>query len=465
MCGIVGIVSGKDVIRPITLCLYDLTHRGEQGVGVAVSDGENLKEHKREGLVTEAFNEGNSQELFGQLSGKFGVGHVLYSTVGKEDEEKQSKTLQPLIGSFQDHPFAVALNGNLIDLDELRKEAENKGYKFRSETSDTEVIVALLSTSSEKNFREAVIKVLPRLKGAFALAILFRDEVIGVRDKFGIRPLCLGWKDGSFILASEGCAFHTLGGRFVREISPGEIIVLGKNGIEDSFIWAESPQCRFCILEYIYFARPDSEFQGKSVRSYRIKAGQIIAKEHPVEADIVCSIPESGEIYNIGIAQATGLPIDKAIFRNRYYSKRTFLSPRETDRRALQRIKLYVLREVVHEKRVVLSEDSVIRANVATEVVAMMREAGAVEVHLRVGSSPIYFSCFLGIDMPTRGELIAASFTEEEIGKKIIQVDSIGYLSLEGMIEATGLPKENFCTGCFTGKYPVEPPSNLKPPS
>lgn len=458
MCGIVGIAGNKDVIRGIAHGLYDLQHRGEQAVGVVVFDGRNLKEHKRKGLVTETFNEENEQELFKQLSGKSGIGHVLYSTVGGENEEKQSKTLQPLIGRFHNQPFAVAHNGNLIEIEELRKEAKSKGYNFQSEVSDTEVIVALLSTSLEEDFLEALKRVLPRLKGSFSLVILFKDKVIGARDKFGIRPICLGWKDGSFILASEDCAFHTMGGRFVREILPGEIIILSKEGIENSFIWAEKPQCRFCILEYIYFARPDSEFCGQSVYSYRKKAGESVAKEHQVPADIVCAVPESGEIYNYSIAHILGIETDKGIFRNRYYSKRTFLTSRETDRRELQRIKLYVLRKVVHGQRVVLAEDSVIRASVATEVVAMMREAGAIEVHLRIGSSLIRFPCFLGIDMPTRGELIAASFTEDEIGKKIIQADSIGYLSLEGMIEATGLPRENLCLGCFTGEYPVKPP-------
>jgi len=455
MCGIFGMVSNQqDVARRISFGLYDLQHRGQEAVGIVVSDVKNIKECRRKGLVAEVFNEEEGERILGQLPGRFGVGHTLYSTIGKGGEEKQPKTFQPLIGDFHGQPFALAHNGNLIHLEELRKEVEEKGYNFQSEVSDTEVIIALLSTSREKDFLEALLGVLPRLKGAFALVILFKDKVIGIRDKFGIRPLCLGRQEGSFILASEDCALHTLRGNFIREICPGELIILGENGIERSLTWAENPQLRFCIFEYIYFARPDSRLLGQRVYSYREMAGQIVAEEHPIEADIVCAVPESGEIYNIGVSQVLGLPLVRAIFRNRYFPGRTFLAPRETDRKSLQRIKFYILRELVHEKRVVITEDSIIRANVSPELVAMLREAGAREVHLRVGSSPIRFPCHLGIDMATHGELVAADLTEEEVGRKVIQTDTLGYLSLEGMVKASSLSKEKLCLGCFTGEYP-----------
>jgi amidophosphoribosyltransferase len=463
MCGIFGIVSNENVASRIVLGLYDLQHRGEQGVGVVVSDGTKLCVHKEEGLVTEVFNEKNREALFKELSGRTGIGHTLYSTIGKGGEEKQPKTFQPLIGQFHGQPFAVAHNGNLIRLKKLRKKAEEKGYQFQSEVSDTEVIVALLSTSSEKDFKTALLKVLPQLEGAFALVILFGNKVIGIRDKYGIRPLCLGRDGTSFILASEECAFNTMGASFIKEINPGEFIELGENGIEDSFVWAESPQLRLCIFEYIYFARPDSRLAGKRVNSYRYEGGEIVAREHPAEADIVCSVPESGEIYNYGVAQVLGIPVRKAIFRNRYFARRTFMEPRETDRRELQKRKFYVLKEIVYNKRVVITEDSIVRANVSPAIVAMLREAGANEVHERVGSSPLRYPCFLGIDIPVRVELAAASLTEEEVGRKVVKADSLGYLSLEGMIKSSGLPRENLCLGCFIGKegYPIEPPSEI----
>ena len=468
-CGVFGIVSNEKVILKITLGLYGIQHRGEQAVGVATFDGSKLNFHKEEGLVTEVFNDKNRDALFERLPGNWGIGHTLYSTIGKTGDEKQPKMFQPLIGEFHGQPLALAHNGTLVDLDGLRKEAEEKGYQFQSSISDTEVIIALLSVSPDKDFLEALLKVLPRLKGAFALTILFQDKVIGVRDRFGIRPLCLGRDETSFMLASEESAFHPVRGNFIREIQPGEVIVLGKNGIESTFIWAENPKLRICIFEHIYFARPDSRLAGRSVYSYRDNAGYQVAIEHPVEADIVCSAPESGEIYNYGVSRALGIPLGKAIFRSRYFPGRTFMYTRDIDRRSVQRIKLYVLREVVHGKKIVLTEDSIIRANVSPVVVAMLREAGATEVHERVGSSPLRWPCFLGIDIPTRVELAAASLTEEEVGRKVVRADSLGYLSHEGMIKASGLPRENLCLGCFIGRegYPIEPPQNFdfKPPS
>jgi len=456
MCGIFGIVSNEDVASKIVFGLYDLQHRGEQAAGVAGFDGKKLRYHKEEGLVTEVFNERKREELFKKLSGRFGIGHTLYSTIGVGGEKKQPRTFHPLIGEFHGQPFALAHNGNLIKLDELRREAKEKGYHFQSEFSDTEVIVALISVSPEKDFLEALGKVLPRLIGAFSLVILFNDKVIGVRDKYGIRPLCLGRDERSFILASESCAFHTIGADFLREIQPGELIVLGKNGIENSFIWADNPRPKLCIFELIYFARPDSQLAGRTVNSYRDNAGYKVALEHPVEADIVCSVPESGEIYNYGVSRALNIPVKKAISRNRYFATRTFMSPREIGRRNLQGRKFYILEEAIQGKRVMITEDSIIRGNVAPEIVAMLRQAGASEIHLRVGSSPIRWPCFLGIDIPTKEELIAADLTEEEVGRKIIRADSLGYLSLEGMIKASGLSKEDLCLGCFTGEYPIE---------
>lgn len=467
MCGVFGIVSNESVASRITFGLHGTQHRGEQGVGIVVSDGDELLSHREEGVVTEVFNNRDRERILGGLLGRSGIGHNLYSTVGKEGEEKQTRFFQPLVGNFHGKPFALAHNGNLIELEELRKEAEARGYRFQSGVSDTEVIVALLSTSPERDFTEALRKVLLRLRGAFALTILFGDKVIGVRDRHGIRPLCLGRDRSSFLLASEECAFYTMGGSFIREIDAGEAIILGENGIESAFTWADDSKLSLCIFELIYFARPDSRLAGRSGNFYRENAGLKVAIEHPVEADIVCSVPESGEIYNNSVAQALGIPVRRGILRSRYFTTRAFLAPRDMDRPGLARIKFRVLREVVHEKRVVLVEDSIVRADTSPVVVAMVREAGAREVHLRVGSPPLCYPCFLGIDIPTRVELAAASLTVEELGRKVIQADSLGYLSLEGMIESSGLSREKLCLGCFTGEYPVEPPKNWdqKPPS
>lgn len=452
MCGIFGIVSNENVARQISLGLYDLQHRGEQGAGMAVFDGDTYWAHKGEGLVIQVFPE----EVIREAVGNFGIGYTRYSTIGDLEREDFFHNIQPLRGRFQGESFWVAHNGNLVDLDALRKEAEGAGYRFRT-TSDTEVIVGLLSVAKEKDFLEALIDVLPKLKGAFSLVILHKNQVIGVRDMFGIRPLCIGRNESSFIVASESCAFHTLQGNFLFDVKPGEIIVLDQDGINSQFIWAGNPQLKLCIVELIYFARPDSVLDGQSVYFYRERAGELLAKEHPVEADVVIAVPTSGEIYDLGLSRESGIPLGRGIFRNRYFATRTFLTRRGTDRAALQRIKLHPLRRVVHDKRVLVTDDSIIRGNVIPSVVAMLREEGAAEVHVRVGSSPICNICYLGMDMATKGELIASSLQAEEV-RKYIQADSLGYLSVEGMVEASGFNRENLSLGCFTGEYAVEPP-------
>jgi len=470
MCGIFGIVSDEEVASKITLGIYDLQHRGEQALGIATSDGSTICHYKETGLVTEVFRDEKRDEIIGKLPGRFGIGHALYSTVGKIGETKQTKTFQPLLGDFHGKIFALGHNGNLINLDPLRKEAEAKGYRFQSQVSDTEVIVALIATSQKSEFLEAVLEVLPKLEGAFALVILHKDKVIGVRDRHGIRPLCVGQTDSSFILASEECALHTLIGTLIREVRPGELIVLGENGIESSLIWIDSAlvKPRLCIMELVYFARPDSTIGGREVYFYRDNAGFEVATEHPIKtADFVSSVPESGAIYNYGVSRALNISVRRAISRNRYYATRTFLTPRETDRKLLQRTKFYILRELVYGKIMVITEDSIIRGNVCPEVVRMLRMAGAAEVHMRVGSAPVRYPCFLGIDISIQKELIAFNRTIEQTRTEVIHVDSLGYLSLEGMIKSSGLPKENLCLGCFTGEYPIEPPKDLqltKPP-
>ncbi len=464
MCGVFGIVGNEPVASTARVGLYDLQHRGEQGFGIATSDGRKLYLFRSPGLVTEVFQGDESSEdaLAKKLPGDIGIGHCLYSTVGKNDGGEQPLTLQPLTGDFHGEQFALGHNGNLINLAGLRREAEGQGFKFQFPDSDTEVLVALLSVSKKTDFIEALLEVLPRLQGSFSLVILLKDKVIGVRDQNGIRPLCLGRISTThYVIASENCALHTLGGSFIREIRPGELIILSRNGVEKSMIWAKSPSLKLCLMEFIYFARPDSTLGGRSVHSYRDGAGQAVALEHPIKgADLISSVPESGSLYNYGVAQVLGVPVKRAISRNRYYARRTFLMPRKTNRKSLQGSKFFVLRDLVSGKIIIITEDSVIRGNVAPEVVAMLRRMGACEVHLLVGSSPIRWPCFLGIDIPTQNELIAANCSVKEVERKI-SVDSLGYLSIKGMIESTGLPETSLCLGCFSGCYPVAPPPEL----
>lgn len=457
MCGIFGISEKNgEVIDKIIRGNYDQQNRGEQASGGATFDGKKLHWYSDEGLVAEVFSERN-KEKWSKLKGNCGIGHNLYSTIGRGGEKKQAKTFQPLIGSFGGQLFALAHNGNLVRLEKLRRKAKKAGYKFKSKVSDTEVIVALLSTSKKKNFLDALKEVLPQLEGAFSLVILYKNKVIGVRDSNGIRPICIGKNSHSYILASESCVFYNLGAHLVREVQPGEVVVLGDGKIERSFRWADKTQLRLCVFEFVYFARPDSIFCGKSVCSYRNNAGEITAREHPVEADMVMPVPESGRIYDHGFSTVSGIPVREGIFRNRYITVKTFLTPRDVDKNTLQVIKLHPLKNVMACKRICLTDDSLIRSYAIRKTVEKARGDGAaVEVHVRVCSPPVKHRCHLGIDMSTKEELIAAQHSAEEICE-IICADSLGYLSVEGMIEAIGIPENNLCMGCFTGKYPVDP--------
>lgn len=456
MCGIIGTAAKKEnVIPSLMLGLNDLQHRGEQACGFATSNGSSFRHHAETGLVTEVFNEGDRGQLFEKMAGNLGIGHVLYSTVGRSGEKKQPRTLQPLVGDFHGTPFALGHNGNLVGLGTLREEAKLAGYTFKSEASDTEVIVALLSISKEADFIKALESVLPKLKGAFALIILYKDKVIGVRDRNGIRPLCIGYNSSSYVLASESCPFFSLNINFIRELRPGEVVVLDQYGIQTNFLWTGDAKLRFSIFELVYFARPDSIMLGKSVWSYRDAAGTITAQEHSASADVVMYVPESGKIYGEAYATGVKVPFKQGLFRGRYHTTRSFLTARETDRRGLQRIKIHPLKDVIRGNRVVIVEDSLVRGSVIPETVGMIREAGATEVHVRVCSAPVCSTCHLGIDMADLKDLPAASLSVPDINKIVVRAESLGYLSFEKMVAATGVPAENLCLGCFNGDYPV----------
>lgn len=463
MCGILGIScsnchkEGQQVFHKLMICGNDICHRGEQAWGILTSNGNNMFCHRQEGRFSEGITEKKAVALANKMQGNKGLAHALYSTVGKSGQKKQTKNIQPRMAYFRGKPFGLVYNGNIYDLSLLRERVKRAGWDLKSDVSDTEVIVALIATSQKTDFIEALKEVLPLLKGAFALAILYNDKIIGIRDRCGIRPLCIGYNDDSFILSSESCALYPVGAKFIREVRPGEIVVIGDRGIEKYIKWTDNTCCQFCIFEFVYFARPDSRLcNSRSAYYYRNKAGIILAKEAPVKADLIISAPAGGDIFAEAYASELGIPFRQGLFKNRF-GIRTFMAPRGTNRRKLQRIKLHPLGEIIWGKRICILEDSIVRSNVCPETVAMCFEAGATEVHVRVGSAPIIASCYYGIDMPTKGELAAANFTVEQIREQI-GADSLAYISLDGMINATGLPRNQLCLGCFTGEYPIEPP-------
>jgi len=464
MCGVLGMICsncrrGKQQVFPrLMTCGNDISHRGEQAWGIVTSDGQSMFCHRQEGRFGEGITEDKAAELSERMQGDIGLAHTLYSTIGKSGQKKQPRSIQPAVAEFHGKPFALVYNGNIYDLSGLRETARTAGWKFESEVSDTEVIVALIATSPETDFIEALKRILPQLKGAFALGIVYDNKIIGVRDRCSVRPLCVGYNDDVFILASESCAFYPVGAKFIREVRPGEIVVIGEKGIERFVRWTENTCCRFCIFEFIYFARPDSRLcGGRTAYHYRNKAGLIMAKESPVDVDLIIPVPVGGDIFADSYASELGIALRQGLFKNRL-GIRTFMTPRGTDRRALQRIKLHPLEEVIWGKRICLIEDSLVRLKVIPETALMCYEAGAKEVHVRVFSAPIRHRCYNGIDMATEAELAAANFSVEEIREQA-GVDSLVYLGLEGMIAATGLSRDMLCLACFNGDYPVEPPT------
>ena len=470
MCGIIGVISkARDVIGDGIVLLGAENHRGGQSCGGATYDGKKLHHYYGEGKVSEVFGR-RDQKKWSKLVGSVCTLHTLYSTVGKNNGEKQPMTRQPVIFKHCGLKGAISHNGNIIGLDELRELAKKGGYKkFKSETSDTEVVAALLSISKEEDFLKALIEVLKKIegKGSFSFVILYEGKLYGVRDQNGIRPLCIIKKNGkggdcdSYIFASESSVFPALDAtRFVRNVDIGEIVVLGPDGIERSVKWTENVSWKFCICEFIYFANPASRFFGKSVYSFRVKAGEKSAKKHPVKADVVVPIPESGRGYSDGFSSESGIVNRQGLIKYRD-TVRTFMQPREIDRSMSQISKLQAIPDVMDGQDVCLVEDSVFRGSVAPAVVKMSREHGCARgVHLRICSPPVCHCCHLGLDTSTKKELVASHMTVQEIRDKIIHSDSLEFLSVEELKEVLteiGLFPDNFCMGCFTGEYPVTP--------
>lgn len=448
-CGVFGIHGHPRAAEIAYLGLFALQHRGEESAGICTSDGKQLHLYKNLGLVGDVFNE----EALKKLPGHAAIGHVRYSTTG-------STTLanaQPIKVDYSRGQVAVAHNGNLVNARYLRDELEAYGSIF-SGTTDSEIIVHLMAKPSYSNVKESVLGMAGKIEGAFTLTLLTEHELIGVRDPQGFRPLCLGKLDGAWVLASENCALELIEAEFIREIEPGEVIIIDERDTRSFHPFeGEKTHRAFCAFEHVYFSRPDSRIFGENVGMVRERLGRILAKEHPAGADIVVPVPDSGNFAALGFSSESGIPLAHGFTRNHYIG-RTFINPTQSVRTLKVKIKLNPIREVVEGKRVVVVDDSIVRGNTSRSRVKLLRRAGAKEVHMRISCPPHISPCFYGIDFPSKEELLASTHSMEEI-KKFLDVDSIGYLSQEGLLEAVsgGRPeaKGNFCTACWTGKYPT----------
>jgi amidophosphoribosyltransferase len=442
-CGVFGIYApGVDVARITFFGLYALQHRGQESAGIATADGKKIYLHTSMGLVSQAFTEDELAELHGHIA----IGHTRYSTTGSS----RACNAQPILVGTNSSTIALGHNGNIVNAKFLQAELCQQGFNFDTST-DSEIIANLITSSTEKNQVDKIKYAMRRLQGAYSLVIMTKDKLIGVRDPMGVRPLCLGTIDGGWVIASESCALGHVGAQFIREIEPGEIVVINKNGVK-SFT-EESSRKALCIFEYIYFARPDSVIQGKLLYPARQAMGRILAREYPVDADLVMGVPDSATAAGIGYSVASGIPYCEGLIKNRYVG-RTFIEPDQRLRDLGVKLKFNPLAQTITGKRLIVVDDSIVRGTTTPKVVAMLRKAGAKEVHLRICSPPIRHPCFFGVDMATRWELIAAQKTIPEI-RDAIGADSLGYISIEGLIESVGLPKDMFCLACFTGDYPI----------
>jgi amidophosphoribosyltransferase len=441
-CGVVGIAGVKGAAELASLALHALQHRGQESAGITVADGLCVQTHKRMGMVADIFDETTVKTL----PGHFAIGHVRYSTSGSS----ALINAQPIQVASAKGAISLAHNGNLVNAPQLRKTMEEHGSIF-STTSDSEVILHLVARSQAATVADSLMEALPLVKGAYSLVVLTHDKLIAARDPMGFRPLCLGRFQDSYVVASESCAFDIIGARYLRDIEPGELVILGEGELASRRL-APKAQEQFCVFEHVYFSRPDSKIFGVSVEWARRRSGEILGREAPADADLVMAVPDSSNTAALGYSRATGLPFELALIRNHYVG-RTFISPAQKVRDMSVRIKFNPVREVLEGKRVVMVDDSIVRGTTMRKLVKLVRNAGAREVHLRIASPPVTSPCFYGIDTPRRKELIASSHTVEEIAT-YLRVDSLHYLSLAGLLEATG-EGPRYCTSCFTGKYPV----------
>ena len=442
-CGIFGVYApGEDVARLTFFALFALQHRGQESAGIATTDGKRLQVYARMGLVSQVFTEDSLSHLKGDIA----IGHNRYSTRGSS----RVVNAQPLIVGNGENAIAIAHNGNIVNAEHLYQELSDMGYTFHTST-DTEVIANLILSSPEKSWVDKIKYAMHRLQGAYSLTIMTNHTLYGVRDPFGVRPLCLGTINGDWVIASESCALDHIGASFIREIEPGEIVSVTDNGV-DSY-QEEVGRRALCIFEYIYFARPDSVINGRLLYPARLAMGEGLAEEHQVDADLVMGVPDSATAAGIGYARCSGIPLCEGLLKNRYVG-RTFIEPDQRIRDLGVKLKFNPLPQMLNGKRMVVVDDSIVRGTTTPKVVKLLRRAGAKEVHMRICAPPIRYPCFFGVDMATRAELIAAHKTVPEV-RDFIGADSLGYLSIDGLIKAVALPKDIFCLACFTGDYPI----------
>ena len=452
-CGVFGVwAPGEEVAKLSFYGLYALQHRGTESAGIATSDGERILIFKDMGLVSQVFTEGDLATLKGNLA----IGHCRYSTTGSSTWVNAQPTLRPT----KYGTLALAHNGNLTntgDLAELVQKLEGSATSMSGITTDTEIMTALIALQDEKNVEASALAVLPQLEGAFSLVFMDEHTLYAARDRHGVRPLVLGKLETGWVVASESAALDIVGAAFVREIEPGEFIAIDVNGVRSQH-WAEA-QPKGCLFEYVYLARPDTTIAGSGIHKTRVAIGAQLAKEAPAEADLVIPVPESGTPAAIGYAKESGIPFGLGLVKNSYVG-RTFIQPSQTIRQLGIRLKLNPLREIIEGKRIVVVDDSIVRGNTQRAIVRMLREAGAREIHVRISSPPVKWPCYYGIDFATRAELIANGLEIEEI-RRSIGADSLGYVSLDGLISATQVASDRLCSACFTGEYPIRIPEDL----
>jgi|UniRef100_UPI004048ED52 amidophosphoribosyltransferase len=452
-CGVFGVwAPGEEVAKLTFYGLYALQHRGTESAGIATSDGSRILVYKDMGLVSQVFTESDLATLPGDLA----IGHCRYSTTGSSTWVNAQPTLRPT----KYGTLALAHNGNLTntgDLAELVQKLEPSNGRERGATTDTEIMTALISLQNEKNVEASAMSVLPQLEGAFSLVFMDEHTLYAARDRHGVRPLVLGKLENGWVVASESAALDIVGAAFVREIEPGEFVAIDANGVR-SERWAVA-EPKGCLFEYVYLARPDTTIAGQGIHATRVRIGERLAKEAPAEADLVIPVPESGTPAAIGYAKGSGIPFGMGLVKNSYVG-RTFIQPSQTIRQLGIRLKLNPLREIIEGKRIVVVDDSIVRGNTQRAIVRMLREAGAREIHVRISSPPVKWPCFYGIDFATRAELVASGLEVEEI-RRSIGADSLGYVSLEGLIESTQVEENKLCGACFTGQYPIRIPADM----
>ncbi|NMW84435.1 amidophosphoribosyltransferase [Peptoniphilus sp. AGMB00490] len=445
MCGVIGIYSQSDVSKKLFYGLNSLQHRGQEASGICVFDGKNMVLDKGMGLVYDNFDD----ESFIKLNGNIGIGHVRYATAGGSYEYNS----QPLLAFSKNREFALAHNGNLVNHKSIRKELEDEGMLFQT-AIDTEVILSLVAKYYTGDIIEAVKKTMSRIKGAYSVVMLFEDKLVAFRDPYGYRPLLIGRaKNGEVIIASENAPLEIIGTDAIRDVEPSEIIVVDKKGIHSEFFEKEKRQ--HCIFEYVYFARTDATLDGVNSYNFRRRCGEILSKEAPVDADLVIAVPDSGTPGAMGYAQESGIPFAEGLVKNRYMG-RTFIKPTPEERELSVKLKLNPLETVLRDKRIILVDDSIVRGTTSKNLIMRMKKAGAKEVHMRIVSPPVKYPCFYGIDTPSRKKLIAANYSVEEMRRRI-GADSLAFISMKGMLDATLMKEDVFCKACFNGDYAVEP--------